>query len=210
MKGLLPTLSKIVSHFCNATSRSYLILERIVQFVHEGDDAYHIQYDATTCRTQVSIRQFRPISVHITVRPTVHPTRTSTSPCIPRDNCRFVSFMERATDLSTSAYQPVVSIAIEAIFDMDDAGKDNTDSLPKVDHDSTTTEILHSDSDDEHLLIINLANYRPPSPRSQQSYVPQCDITHVKGMTMASHPGWRTGTKIIFHHCYITGHISPE
>lgn len=157
VKGLLPTLSAIVSSFRNGNTRSELTLERIIQFEREEGDAYRARYVASTSRTQVSTRLILPISVRKKVRLTVRRTRTSPPPRTPRDNRCVVSFMKPMTDLSTTAYQPVVSTAIESIFVMDDVGKDHTYSLPTVDHGSISTKIPHSDRDDEQLLTINHA-----------------------------------------------------
>lgn len=137
-------------------------------------------------------------------------TRTSTPPRAERDKRFVVSLMEPTIALLRTANQFVVSTASESIFFMDDERHYHTVSLPTVNHDSTTTEIPRYDREDEQLLVFNRTNNGSLSPLPQQRYVRTCDISHDDGMTMANPPDWRTGTKLICHHCCTPGHIPPE
>lgn len=76
--------------------------------------------------------------------------------------------------------------------------------------DSKNTKIPYSNLEEEQILVINQSNNRSTSPLPQTRYVCSRDVTHTDSVTIANHPGWRTGTKLICHHCYAPGHISSE
>lgn len=66
-----------------------------------------------------------------------------------------VKFMETATELSLTAYQPLASTASESVLALDEDSIDQTNFYVTADQDSTTTEVPQSDRDEEQILIFN-------------------------------------------------------
>lgn len=135
---------------------------------------------------------------------TIPPLRTN------REEDYVISFLEPTTDLSTTAFQPITTSISESEFALDEGSTDHTYSCITVDQDSTTHEVLHSDRDEEQILMLDRSNNRSPSAGTQTRYGRPRDMLNVDGTILANLPGWQTGNPLICNHCYTPGHLSPN
>lgn len=118
--------------------------------------------------------------------------------------------MEPKTLDTTWAYQLTINAANEAILAFDEDSSDQTDSLQTVDQSSTTTEIPHSDRNEEQLLVFNCLNNRFTFPLPQSELSHQSNITHADWMTLGDLPVWRIENGLICHYRYAPEHIAAE
>lgn len=189
-------------------------MERIAQFSIEEGQLYHSRLPASNLGRQTANRTVRTIPVRTVLRlttcPCVRLTRSSPPPRATRETNRGVNFLESTTDLSTTAYKPVKSTTNESVFAFGECSTDHSDSYITVDQDSTKTKVPHSDRDEEQILILSRSNNRSPSPRPQTRHLGPRYISHPDESTLANRPCWKTGNRLIFHHCYRPRQICPE
>lgn len=162
----------------------------------------------------MSTRPILPIPLHVVVRSitcsSVRKTRTSPLPRVTGEPNRVVTILEQTTDRSTTAYQPLKSTASESLLILYPNDENQIGSYPKVDKDSTVTEVPHYDRDEDQILILSRSKNHSHSPRPPTRYVRPTNIPYAYGATSVNSPGWCTYNRIICHHCYTPREISPE
>lgn len=117
--------------------------------------------------------------------------------------------MKPTEELSNTTYQPLASTSSESLFALYEDIIYQPDSYVTTDQVSSTTEVPHFDYDEEQILILIRANNSSPSPRPASVISPR-DIMNVNEITATNILRCRVVNQLICHHCYTTGHVSPE